>query len=114
MTAYFPDGYRKNSTDVVSPRALKHIQELEYIAKKRTVRAILCFVIQRSDAKQFQTSNVDLIYKDAVKQAYQNGVEIKTIQVDWNKQGQCHFIRNDLPISLKEGEFLPSEERMIC
>ena len=87
---------------------------MEYIAKKRTVRAILCFVIQRSDAKQFQTSNVDLIYKDAVKQAYQNGVEIKTIQVDWNKQGQCHFIRNDLPISLKEGEFLPSEERMIC
>ena len=29
--AYFPDGYRKNSTDVVSPRALKHIQELEII-----------------------------------------------------------------------------------
>ena len=27
--AYFPDGYRKNSTDVVSPRALKHIEELE-------------------------------------------------------------------------------------
>ena len=106
-TAYFPDGYRKNSTDVVSPRALKHIQELEDIAKKGTVRAILCFVIQRSDAKQFQTSNVDLIYKDAVKQAYQTGVEIKTIQVSWNKQGQCHFIRNDLPISLTNGEFIP-------
>ena len=104
--AYFPDGYRKNSTDVVSPRALKHIQELEEIAKKGTVRTILCFIIQRSDAKQFQTSNVDLIYKDAVEQAYQTGVEIKTIQVSWNKQGQCHFIRNDLPISLTNGEFI--------
>ena len=99
--AYFPDGYRKNSTDVVSPRALKHIQELEEIAKKGTIRTILCFIIQRSDANQFQTSNVDLIYKKAVYQAYQSGVEINTIQVDWNKEGECHFVRNDLPISLK-------------
>ena len=104
--AYFPDGYRKNTTDVVSPRALKHIQELEEIAKKGKVRTILCFIIQRSDANQFQTSNVDLIYKDAVYQAHQNGVEINTIQVDWNKEGECHFIRNDLPISLKSGEFI--------
>jgi len=105
--AYFPDGYRKKSTDVVSPRALKHIQELEEIAKKGTVRTILCFIIQRSDANRFQTSNVDLIYKKAVYQAHQNGVEINTIQVDWNKEGECHFVRNDLPISLKNGEFIP-------
>ena len=98
--AYFPDGYRKNSTDVVSPRALKHIQELEEIAKNGTVRAILCFIVQRNDVKHFQTSNVDLVYKKAVYQAYQNGVEIKTIQVEWNKQGECYFIRNDLPILL--------------
>lgn len=98
--AYFPDGYRKNSTDVVSPRALKHIQELEEIAKKGTVRAILCFVIQRNDVKHFQTSNVDLIYKKAVYDAHQSGVEIKTIQVEWTKTGTCHFVKNDLPIHL--------------
>ena len=98
--SYFPDGYRKNSTDVVSPRALKHIQELEEIAKKGTVRAILCFVIQRNDVKHFQTSNVDLIYKKAVFDAHQNGVEIKTIQVEWTKQGTCHFVKNNLPIYL--------------
>lgn len=99
--AYFPDGYRKNSTDVVSPRALKHIQELEEIAMSGKVRAILCFIIQRNDVKQFQTSNIDLIYKNAVYQASLNGVEIKTIQVEWTKQGQCYFVRNDLPIYLK-------------
>lgn len=98
--AYFPDGYRKKSTDVVSPRALKHIQELEQIAKKGTVRAILCFIIQRNDASSFQTSNTDLLYKKAVYQASMNGVEIRTIQVQWNKQGKCYFVRNDLPISL--------------
>lgn len=98
--AYFPDGYRKNSTDVVSPRALKHIQELEEIAITGKVRAILCFIVQRNDVKQFQTSNIDLIYKEAVYKASQNGVEIITIQVEWTTQGKCYFVRNDLPIYL--------------
>ena len=98
--AYFPDGYRKNSTDVVSPRALKHIQELEEIALTGKVRAILCFIVQRNDVKQFQTSNIDLIYKAAVYKASQNGVEIITIQVEWTTQGKCYFVRNDLPIFL--------------
>lgn len=98
--AYFPDGYRKNSTDVVSPRALKHIQELEEIAKTGKVRAILCFIVQRNDVKQFQTSNIDLIYKAAVYKASQNGVEIITVQVEWTNQGKCYFVRNDLPIFL--------------
>lgn len=98
--AYFPDGYRKNSTDVVSPRALKHIQELEEIAITGKVRAILCFIVQRNDVKQFQTSNIDLIYKEAVYKASQNGVEIITVQVEWTNQGKCYFVRNDLPIFL--------------
>ena len=28
--AYFPDGYRKNKSTVVSERALKHINELAF------------------------------------------------------------------------------------
>lgn len=98
--AYFPDGYRKNSTDVVSPRALKHIEELEEIAKTSETRAILCFIVQRSDASCFQPSNIDLTYKKAVQKAWLNGVEIKTLQVEWNKSGVCKFLRNDLPIHL--------------
>lgn len=98
--AYFPDGYRKKSTDVVSPRALKHIQELETIATTTDTRTILCFIIQRDDACCFQPSNIDLIYKEAVIKAHQNGVEIKTIQVKWTPEGECYFVRNDLPINL--------------
>jgi len=98
--AYFPDGYRKNSTDVVSPRALKHITELEEIATTTDKRAILCFVIQRNDVNCFETSNIDLTYKAAVKKAFDSGVEIKTIQVEWSRDGTCRFIRNDLPIHL--------------
>lgn len=104
--SYFPDGYRKKNTDVVSPRALKHIQELEHIAttSNGNVRAILCFIVQRDDVKHFQTSNIDLIYKEAVYKAHKNGVEIKTIQVKWTYDGICHFIKNDLPISLNEAD----------
>ena len=98
--AYFPDGYRKNKGAVVSPRALKHIQELQELVEPGKQRAILCFVIQRDDASSFQTSNLDPTYKAAVKEAYENGVEINVLQLKWTMNGECYFIRNDLPINL--------------
>ena len=98
--AYFPDGFRKKSKDVISPRALKHIQELEFLAKTKKMRAILCFIIQRSDIHIFQTSHIDPIYREAVYSAWKNGVEIKAIQVQWTKEGSCIFLRNDIPIML--------------
>lgn len=98
--AYFPDGYRKNNTDLVSPRALKHIQELQEIAETTDKRCILCFMIQRADATSFQPSNIDPLYKLAVQTAWKNGVEIKTVQVKWDENGKCVFVRNDLPINL--------------
>ena len=100
--AYFPDGFRKKSKDVISPRALKHIQELEMLVKTTNIRAILCFIIQRSDTNIFQTSHIDPIYREAVYIAWKNGVEIKTIQVEWDKQGDCNFLRNDMPILLSD------------
>lgn len=100
--AYFPDGFRKKSKDVISPRALKHVQELEFLAKSNNIRAILCFIIQRSDTHIFQTSHIDPIYREAVYNAWKNGVEIKTIQVDWTKEGSCTFVRNDMPILLTD------------
>lgn len=98
--AYFPDGYRKSGDSIVSPRALKHIQELEEIATKSETRALLCFVIQREDASSFQPSNIDPIYKEAVIKAHNNGVEIITLQVKWDNQGVCYYVTNDLPINL--------------
>lgn len=98
--AYFPDGYRKNNTDLVSPRALKHIQELQEIVETTNMRGILCFMVQRADASSFQPSNIDPLYKLAVKTAWKNGVEIKTVQVKWDENGTCTFVRNDLPIHL--------------
>jgi DNA-binding sugar fermentation-stimulating protein len=98
--AYFPDGYRKKKTDTVSPRALKHVNELKQLKKENPeLRTILLFVVQRKDVSSFQPSNIDPIYRDAVKEAVIAGVEIKTIVVNW-KSNKCYFYRNNLPVTL--------------
>ena len=90
--AYFPDGYRKKKNDIVSPRALKHIKELQRLKEENPeYRCILIFVIQRKDVCSFQASIVDPIYKQALNEAYVNGVEIIPIQVYWNDQGECIY-----------------------
>ena len=96
--AYFPDGYRKKSTDTVSPRALKHIKELTLIKSESKTRCIMCYVIQRTDVDKFQPSIIDPEYRAAVKEAIDIGVEIITMVVGWTKDGEAYFIRDDLPI----------------
>lgn len=81
--SYFPDGYRKKVKDTISPRALKHIQQLSRISKLKNTRAIICYVIQRIDSSTFQPSNIDPIYKEAVEEAHHNGVEIIPLQIEW-------------------------------
>jgi sugar fermentation stimulation protein A len=99
--AYFPDGYRKNKNDPISPRALKHIQELETIVLEGKYRCFLLFIVQRTDVSCFQTSVIDTIYKEAVLKASNNGVKILVLQVDWNKEdGKAYFYSNNLPIIL--------------
>ena len=90
--AYFPDGYRKKNKDTVSPRALKHIQELEELKKTNPeYRCILIFVIQRNDIIHFQASNLDPLYKNALQTAYKNGVEVIPIQIHWEQTGNCYY-----------------------
>jgi len=98
--AYFPDGYRKNSNDPVSPRALKHINELALIKRISKTRCIMCYVIQRTDVDRFQPSVIDTQYREAFKEAVQSGVEIITMVVQWTRDGNAYFIKDDLPISI--------------
>jgi DNA-binding sugar fermentation-stimulating protein len=98
--AYFPDGYRKKSSDPVSPRALKHIRELTLIKSETEMRCIMCYVIQRTDVNRFQPSVIDPEYRGAFAEALAAGVEIITMVVKWTKEGEAYFVRDDLPISL--------------
>jgi DNA-binding sugar fermentation-stimulating protein len=101
--AYFPDGYRKKSTDPISPRALKHVQELTWIKKEDPrIRCILCFVIQRHDVNRFAPSVIDPIYREAIRVAMDAGVEIIPMVIKWERSGatsyDAHFVCDDLPI----------------
>lgn len=98
--AYFPDGYRKKTTDTVSPRALKHINELTLIKSASKTRCIMCYVIQRTDVDRFQPSIIDPQYREAFKDAVNFGVEIITMVVQWTREGESYFIKDNLLISL--------------
>jgi DNA-binding sugar fermentation-stimulating protein len=98
--AYFPDGYRKKNTDPVSPRALKHINELALIKRMSKTRCIMCYVIQRTDINRFQPSVIDPEYREAFVQAVNSGVEIITMVVQWNRDGEAYFVKDDLVINI--------------
>lgn len=90
--AYFPEGYRKNKKEVVSPRALKHIQELQIIKENNPdYRCILCFVVQREDATCFKINDKDKVYKDAIKEAIEKGIELITLKIKWDEDGNHSF-----------------------
>ncbi len=98
--AYFPDGYRKKSTDTVSPRALKHIKELTLIKGESKTRCIMCYVIQRTDVSSFQPSIIDPEYREAFFEAMDSGVEIITLVVNWSKEGNAYFVKDNLQINM--------------
>jgi DNA-binding sugar fermentation-stimulating protein len=58
----------------------------------------MCYVIQRTDATQFKASDKDPEYKQALKDAIEAGVEVITLVVEWNKNGEAYFVRDDLPV----------------
>ena len=58
----------------------------------------MCYVIQRNDVDRFQPSIIDPEYREAVKDAIDAGVEIITMVVQWNRNGEAYFIRDDLPV----------------
>jgi len=97
--SYFPDGYRKKKGEVVSERALKHINELAEISHSKIIRPIICFVIQRTDVSSFQASLLDPIYKAAFNDAISQGVEVIVLVVSWNTQGEASFVTCELPVN---------------
>ena len=97
--SYFPDGYRKKKGEVVSERALKHINELAEITQSQIIRPIICFVVQRTDVSSFQASLLDPIYKAAFNEAIKKGVEVIVLVVSWNANGEASFVTCDMPVN---------------
>ncbi len=92
-----PQGYRKKAGDPVSPRALKHVQELQAIAvagdPKR--RAAMLFISQRSDVRALCLTKTDAQYRAACEEAAVKGVMFKAYSVRW--EGNRAYLHRELP-----------------
>lgn len=88
--AIFPDGYRKKSSDLISPRAYKHVNDLITLQKNENHQCYLIFMIQRCDVQSFKPSIIDEIYHDKVYEAIENGVKVIPICIIW-KENKAYF-----------------------
>jgi DNA-binding sugar fermentation-stimulating protein len=55
--------------------------------------------MQRNDIDRFQVSIIDPEYRQAVKEGIDAGIEIITLVVQWTREGEAYFVRDDLPIT---------------
>lgn len=69
---YFPDGYRKKKTDTISPRAVKHINELSTLGNNGHI----VFMVLRSDCKSFEPNREDPLFCETLYNAIYQGVNI--------------------------------------
>jgi DNA-binding sugar fermentation-stimulating protein len=91
--AIFPDGYRKNKAEPVSPRALKHVNHLAKLRRENPdVLCALVFLIQRTDVVSFKPSSLDPIYHKAVYDAIEDGVLVLPLCVSW-EDNECKFLK---------------------
>ena len=91
--AIFPDGYRKNKDATVSERALKHVNHLASIHKENEeIVCALLFLIQRNDVDSFKPSSLDMIYHKALYEAYESGVKVIPVCVEWI-DNKCYFLK---------------------
>ena len=58
----------------------------------------MCYVIQRTDVNRFQPSVIDPEYRKAFYEAVNTGVEVITLVIQWNRNGEAYFVMDDLPI----------------
>ena len=74
--AIFPKGYRKKKTDPFSPRAIKHLEELTWLAKEDNTKCYLIFMVPRTDVEYFTPCKEDPLYCEAFTKAVEGGVKM--------------------------------------
>jgi sugar fermentation stimulation protein A len=86
--------------DAVTTRGRKHLETLEEV-KKKGMRAVMVYVIQRMDVEVFGPAwDIDPEYAKALVKAFKNGVEILPVQVKVTPE-KVEFYRK-LPFDLEQ------------
>ena len=85
--SYFPEGYRKSIKDTVSPRAIKHINELISCVKEKNLQSHLVFIVFRNDTDYFTPNSEDKLFCETLKNAVDSGVLVHIFAFECCKEG---------------------------
>lgn len=97
--ALFPDGYRKNKTDAISPRATKHLENLMERVQAGD-NAYCVYLCQRADAVRFEPAALDTIYSETFQRAVAAGVRMRCYVVEWDKAFKAMRFIREIPVVL--------------
>lgn len=96
--AIFPDGYRKSKNEPMSPRALKHIDELVSIKEKDpNTEVYMVYVVPRKDCKYFSPSKLDTFYNEKICDAYKNK-NLNIIAFSTYMENGCVYFHKSLEV----------------
>ncbi len=88
--AIFPHGDRRQE-GTVSERALKHVHSMNQIVQETSARCIMIYLTQRTDCDIIKISELDTIYRNAVLEARDSGVEVIGLSVEWTRDGRVLY-----------------------
>jgi DNA-binding sugar fermentation-stimulating protein len=92
--AIFPCGFRKRKTDSSSPRAVKHAQTLMHLCTEDDTESChLLFVIPRDDCLALVLNPEDPLYRAAVQEATEYGVEVHAFALQYTAEGDVSFLK---------------------
>lgn len=95
--AVFPDGFRKNKKEMISPRAAKHLECLQRRVADGD-EAYCVYLTQRADVKEFQPSMCDPQYRYTFLKARAAGVQIRCYSVEWDENFQHVYFVKSVPV----------------
>lgn len=95
LKAIFPYGTARKY-ELVSPRALKHILNLQEYTLKKDYKTFMIYITMRDDVEAIKISELDTVYRNAVFEAQRNGVNLLGYSIRW--EDEKAFMYKKLPI----------------
>lgn len=85
LKAIFPYGTARKY-ELVSPRALKHIKNLEAYTLTKSYKTFMIYITMRDDVEAIKISELDTEYRKAVFEAQKHGVNLLGYSIRWNEE----------------------------
>ena len=95
LKAIFPYGTARKY-ELVSPRALKHIKNLEAYTLQKGYKTFMIYITMRDDVEAIKISELDVEYRKAVFAAKEHGVNLLGYSIRWNEEKA--YVNSKLPV----------------